>query len=143
MKRALLLLLVLPLAAWDAKPLRLEKRLAELALAWKNLDAKAVELDKLARAKQRKPAWVGKAFWQETFKDKTYSFGAGSVQGMKSQTLAIQAAENRATVEIIKERMREGAGWTAPPKVDAEPVDWYRDEASDTVHALVVEARAR
>ena len=121
MKRALLLLLLLsaPAFAWEpATPADVQARIGELEQAWQGKTPEQVAQDKVARARQNKPAWAGKSAWKMELGPLTYYFAVG------------KASTATATATAAAKKAQTG-----------RPLDWWYDESSGVFYTLVVDAR--
>ncbi len=125
--RLALLLVLAPLAAraWDpTDAASIDARIQALKADWAGKDGAAVGNDKLKRARQAsKPAWVSRAAFRIDEGPRRLYLGVGSAKlpAAAAQLLALQDA--------------------LPSPRGATPLDWYLDEATGTLHALVVEER--
>jgi hypothetical protein len=125
--RALLLTLFLagPALAWEpASPADVQARIGELAQAWAGKTAEQIAQDKVARARQQKPAWVERSAWKMELGPLTYYFAVGKAAFAAPAPSAAAAGSAKAA-----------------PAPSGRPLDWWFDEAAGALYTLVVEAR--
>src|SRR5689334_21082697 len=71
-------LLSLPALAWEPdSPAAVQKRITELTQAWAGKTADQIAQDKVARSRQKQPAWVAKGAWKMELRPVTYYFAVG------------------------------------------------------------------
>jgi hypothetical protein len=126
MRLAILLILASGAArAWDpTDAASIDARIEALKTDWAGKDAAAVGNDKLKRARQTpKPAWVSRAAFRIDEGPRRLYLGVGSAKLPPAavQVLALQDA--------------------LPSPQNATPLDWYLDETTGTLYALMVEER--
>ena len=117
MRAALLAILVaMPALAWEPEsPAAVQARIVELQEAWAGKSPDEVAQDKVARARQKKPAWVSRGAWKMELGPLTYYFAVG----------------------------KAGFGSVAagPPPGSGRPLDWWYDPDGGALYTLVVDAR--
>ncbi len=115
----LCLLLTTSALAWEpTTPAEVQARIGELEKAWTGKTPEQVAQDKVARARQPKPAWVAKGAWKMEFAPLTYYFAVG-----KAAFGAAQAPSK------------------APPATSGRALDWWYDPDAGVLYTLVVDAR--
>jgi hypothetical protein len=114
-------LLVAPVAgAWDpSDAASVGVRRAELREAWKGKTASAVLADKLLRARQPRPKWVGRVAWVIEEGEKRLYFGVGS-----SHCVSLAAMQ-------IMELRELAIGSTS-----SSTLDWYCDARAGVLYTL-------
>ena len=118
MKLALLLLIAMPALAWEPTgPAEVQARIGELEKAWAGKTPEQIAQDKVARARQDKPAWVAKTTWKMEVGPLTWYFAVG-----KAGFGAARAAP-------------------ASPPTQGRALDWWYDADGGVLYTLVVDAR--
>lgn len=131
MRKLALALLLCSFAAraWEpATPADVQSRIDELRKAWEGKSPAEVARDKLARAKQARPAWIDRKAWKLELGPVTYYFAVGRAP-VATDTQDPGAPGSAA------------AGQSGGPPASARPLDWYFDEGAGVFYTLVVDAR--
>jgi hypothetical protein len=126
MRLALLLLLAAGTArAWDpTDAASVDARVEALRAAWADKDPTTVANDKLKRAHQPvKPAWTARMSFHMDDGPRRLYFGVGAA---KLPAGALEAL-------VLQDAL--------PAPQGATPLDWYLDEATATLYALIVEEK--
>jgi hypothetical protein len=119
MRFLLFALIALPALAWEpSTPAAVQARIGELDKAWAGKSPDEVAQDKVARARQPKPAWADKSTFKMELGPLTYYFAVGKAQfgSGSAKTPAAKAASGR-------------------------PLDWWYDADNGVLYTLVVNAR--
>ena len=123
-RRALLLLVSTSALAWEpTTPASIQERTEELRAAWDGKTPAQIAQDKIARAKQKRPAWVDRGAWKLEVPPLTYYFAVGRAPGAN-------AAAPEASSPVPGGRAKAGRA-----------VDWWFDENEGAFYTLAVEAR--
>ena len=118
MRILLLALIAFPALAWEpTSPPAVQARIAELDKAWAGKSPDEIAQDKVARARQPKPAWADKTTWKLELGPLTYYFAVGKA--------GFGAAQAKA----------------ATPASSGRPIDWWYDPEAGVLYTLVVDAR--
>jgi len=119
--RALLALsfFALPALAWEpSTPADVQARIGELEKAWAAKTPDEIAQDKVARARQPKPAWAAKSAWKIEFAPLTFYFAVG------------KAGFGTGSARPAAEKATSG-----------RPLDWWYDADAGVLYTLVVDAR--
>ena len=120
--RALMIFLLgiaLPALAWEpGSPAEVQARIGELEKAWAGKTPDEIAQDKVARARQAKPAWAAKTAWKIEFAPVTYYFAVG------------KAGFGTGSAKPAGEKATSG-----------RPLDWWYDTDAGVLYTLVVDAR--
>jgi hypothetical protein len=131
MRRCAFLVLLLASAsarAWEPRtPADVQARIDELRAAWEGKSPEQIEADKLQRAKQARPEWVSRNAWKLELGPVTYYFAVGRAP----QDASVPLPSGTGSAGAV----HAGSGGAA------RTLDWYWDEGSGVLYALVVDAR--
>ena len=105
--------------AWEpTTPAEVQARIGELEKAWDGKTPEQVAQDKVARARQAKPAWASKSAWKMEFAPLTYYFAVG------------KAGFGAATAPSKQ-----------PAATQGRALDWWYDTDAGVLYTLVIDAR--
>jgi hypothetical protein len=133
----LLFLVSAPALAWEpASPAEVQARIGELTQAWAGKTAEQIAQDKVARARQQRPAWAAKSAWKLELGPLTYYLAVGKAPADSAGTAGAAGPAGASSGAAPAPAAKNPA-----PPVSGRPLDWWYDEASGALYTLVVDAR--